>query len=315
MKTILTILAFPFKLIADNTVQSFRDIKDSESDVPSKIFGIASLLPVAASVVMFIIAIINFAITGGFTKEVNMVIKGGFLVAVQKIWTLGTTGFFYNPWVCIGVGAILLTTSCVAVINLYRYAATWKKVVFSIILPLINVLAGMIIYSAVSENNFYNLLSLIGIRRNSNAVTIVILVSLGVCALLLIGATILLAGYKPFIRCFANSVFYFAVAPLTCLIVENIIGLVVAVWLLISLKIAGYLFLDSFTSSEDDEARDLYKTEAEIEFLENTIRERNEAVKRHYEGEYGYSQVDPDSYARDNLDDSIEIQRLRESMI
>ncbi len=107
MKTILTILAFPFKLIADNTVQSFRDIKDSESDVPSKIFGIASLLPVAASVVMFIIAIINFAITGGFTKEVNMVIKGGFLVAVQKIWTLGTTGFFYNPWVCIGVLSLI----------------------------------------------------------------------------------------------------------------------------------------------------------------------------------------------------------------
>lgn len=315
MKTILTILALPFKLIADNAVQSFRDIKDSEIDAPSKILGIASLLPVAASVVMFIIAIINFAITGGFTKEVNMVIKDGLLVSVQKIWTLGTAGFFYNPWVCMGAGAILFITSCVAVINLYRHAATWKKVVFSIILPLINVLAGMIIYSAVSENNFYNLLSLIGIRRNSNAVTIVILVSLGVCALLLIGATILIAGYKPFIRCFANSVFYFAVVPLTCLVVENLIGLVVAVWMVISLMIAGLMFLGSFKSSEDDEAKSLHRTEEDIEFLENTIRERNEAVKRHYEGEYGYSQVDPDSYARNNLDDSIEIQRLRESMI
>ena len=315
MKTIFTILAFPFKLIANNTVQSFRDIKDSEISVPSKIFGIASLLPIAASVVMFIIAIINFAVTGGFTEEVNMVINDGLLVSVQKIWTTGTAGFFYNPWVCLGVGAILLITSCVAVIDLYRTAATWKKVVFSIMLPLINVLAGIIIFSAVSDDNFYNLLSFIGIKGNGDAITIAMLVSLGVGALLLIGATVLLAGYKPFIRCFANTAFYFAAAPLTCLIVENLIGLAVAVVLVISLIIAGFMLLGSFNSSEDDEARKLRKTEDEIEFLENEIRKRDEAVKRHYEGEYGYALVDPDSYARDNLDDLNEIQRLRESLI
>ena len=241
MKTILTILAFPFKLVANNTVQSFRDIKDSDVDVPSKIFGIASLLPIAASVVMFIIAIINFAVTGGFTNEVNMVLKDGLLVAVQKIWTTGTAGFFYNPWVCIGVGAILLITSCVAVIDLYRFAATWKMVVFSIILPLINVLAGLFIYSAVSDDNFNNLLKIIGIKGNNDGITIAMLVSLGVGALLLIGATILLAGYKPFIRCFANTVFYFAAAPLTCLIVENLIGLAVAVVLVVSLIIGGFI--------------------------------------------------------------------------
>lgn len=315
MKTIFTILAFPFRLIANNTVQSFRDVKDSEVDVPSKIFGLASLLPIAASIVMFLIAIINFAVTGGFTKEVNMVINDGLLVSVQKIWTVGTAGFFYNPWVCLGVGAILLITSCVAVIDLYRFAATWKKVIFSIILPLINVLAGLIAFSAVSDDNFNFLLNLIGIRGNSDGITIAMLVSLGVGVLLLIGATILLAGYKPFIRCFANTVFYFAAAPLTCLVVENLIGLAVAVVLIISLIIAGFLFLGSFNSSEDEEERDLRRTEREIEYLENEIRKRDDSVKRHYEGEYGYALVDPDSCARDNLDDLNEIQRLRESMI
>ena len=328
MKLALRIMSFPYRLIVNNTVGAIRDIKDNageEGTVKRKIFNAIALVPFAASIVVFIIALISFIVGGGFAQEVDLVKSEGF-GALNDIWTTGTSGLFYNPWISIGVGVVFASMLVIAAIDLYLNAATWKKIVFSVVFALFAALSSAFTAAAIDDSNFDAMLKLVG-ATDSNGITIAMLIGLGLELILAVAIMLLLKGFTPFTRCFVNTVFYFAIAPLTCLLIENIIGLAVFAVLMTVIVIAGNIAGHSLDSTPEEDAAREQAYEAEkaakerkkkldrIEMLEYDIKKRNEAVRKHYKGEFGYGTIDPKECAKVNRRKAEEAQQLRDSLL
>lgn len=328
MKLALRILSFPYRLIVNNTAGAIRDLKDNSGDegtVSRKIFNGLSLVPLATSIVVFIIALVSFIVGGGFAHEVELVKADGF-GALHDIWTTGTSGLFYNPWICIGVGVVFAAMLVIAAIDLFLYDATWKKILFSVLFVLFAALSATFTVAALDDSKFNAMLSLVG-ATDSNGIMIAMLIGLGVELILAVAIMLLLKGFTPFTRCFVNTVFYFAVAPLTCLIIENIIGLVIFAVLMTIIFIAGNIAAHSLDSTPEEDAarekayeaekieKERKKKQDKIEMLEYDIKKRNEAVRKHNKGEFGYGAIDPKECAKVNRRKAEEAQRLRDSLI
>lgn len=329
MKLALRILSFPYRFTANNTVKTIRDLKDStgeEGQVTKKVYNGLSLVPVAAAIVVFLIAIISFIAKAGFVNQFDLVKSKGF-GALESVWTTGTSGLFYNPWISLGAGGALVALMVIAAIELFRNAEKWKKILFTAMISLLSITGGIFAFAYVKSEEFFSLIGKLGMDSHGSARVIPVFVALGISILLAVGCAILLAGFKPFIRCFINTVFYFTIAPLTCLIIENIIGLVVFAVMLAIIGIAGLIAGHSLdTTPEDEEAmqkaaiaekeqKERKKKLDRIAVLKAQVNEREKCIKNHYEGKFGYGTIDPEYCTRVNRSAKEEIEMIRDSLI
>ncbi|MBE7069093.1 MAG: hypothetical protein E7386_01125 [Ruminococcaceae bacterium] len=250
MHFISKILLYPYTLTYNNTVDTFKDIKgDIESKgVARKVFNFVSLIPFVAGIVMFLISLITFIAGGGFVKEIDLVKTEG-LGSINHIWTAGNTGYFYIPWLCIAVGVVFLVLLVVAALDLYKHDTMLRKILFSILAVLFVAVSALIISIAFNPNIMYSILGMFGLSKGNNHESIVLGITLLVDLALAVGLAVMLSRFKPFIRCFVNEIFYFAIAPLTCLIVINIIGLVVFAVVMLIIWIVGMILGNSVSSS------------------------------------------------------------------
>ena len=250
MHIISKILLFPYTLTYNNTVDTFKDIKgDIESKgIARKVYNFISLIPFVAGIVMFLISVITFIAGGGFAKEIDLVKTEG-LGSINHIWTTGNTRYFYIPLLCIIVGVVFLALLIVAAIDLYKRDTMFRKILFTILALLFVADTVLIMSIAFNPNVMYSILGIFGLGKGNNHESIALGIIMLVDLALAIGLAVLLSRFKPFVRCFVNEIFYFAIAPLTCLIVINIIGLVIFAVVMLIIWIVGMILGSSMTSS------------------------------------------------------------------
>lgn len=322
MKLITKIMTFPYRITVNNAISAINTIRDNETETAFRVFSGVSLIPLATSIVMFLVSLITFIVTAGYGIQVDLVKAEG-LGALNSVWTSGTVGFFYNKWVCLALGIVFIAMVGIAAVDLYRSAETWKKIIFSINLALFALVSGVLAFVAVDDRNFTALKNLFGLE-DSNSMTIAMMIVFGVELLLSIGLVVFLSKFGTFLSCFINTIFYFAVAPLTLLIVENLIGFVIFAITMLLIFIAGSIFLGSIDTTpksdaefaKEQEEKQRQKTKKKIEMLEYDVAKREEAVRRHNKGEFGYQTgIDPKVCARINSQKMEEAKRLRDSLI
>ena len=252
MELFSKILLYPYTLIIGNIASTIDSIKGDDGEEPGlskKIFNILSLIPFAAGIVMFLITLISFIAGGGFVKEIEIVKSEG-LGAVSSIWTAGNVGLFYIPWLCIAVGAVFLAFLVVAAIDLYKNATTLKKILFSVVAGLFVAIAVILICTAFNENVLGSIISIFGVTPDHGNVMNSAIIGMGIDLILAIVLSIMMSSYKPFVRCFINEVFYFAIAPVTGLIIINLIGLVIFAIVMVIIWVAGLILGNSLLGSD-----------------------------------------------------------------
>ena len=322
MKLITKIMTFPYSVTVNNAISAINAIRDNENETAFRVFSGVSLIPLATSIVMFLVSLITFIVTAGYGIQVDLVKSEG-LGALNSVWTSGTVGFFYNKWLCLALGIVFIAMVGIAAVDLYRSAETWKKIIFSINLALFALVSGFIAFIAVDDANFNLVRNLFGLE-DSNSMTIAMMVVFGVELLLSIGLVVFLSKFGTFLSCFINTIFYFAVAPLTLLIIENLIGFVFFAITMLIIFIVGSFLLSSINVepksdaefAKEQEEKQRQKTKKKIEMLEYDVAKREEAVRRHNKGEFGYQTgIDPKVCARINSQKMEEAKRLRDSLI
>lgn len=107
-----------------------------EKKTAQKIFNMMAWYPMVMAIGVFLVALISFIVNSGFANEIALIKSEG-LGAIEDIWTEGTSGYFYNPWICISVGAVYLVLAVKALIGFYKSSSS-VKVKFTFYLILVN---------------------------------------------------------------------------------------------------------------------------------------------------------------------------------
>ena len=327
MKKVLGILRFPYMLVIGNTANAVSDIRDGsgENKLIDKITNAASMIPVLGAVVILLYSLITFIADSGFGRQIALIKAEGFK-ALNDIWDNCNSDNFYSLWICIVLGSVLAVTAGIAAVKYYKSeAAKWKKSVFTILVAVIDILTAVLSFAAIDFADFKGMLESFGITGNDPAMKFCMIL-LGIAVLNAVICTVFLAGYSPFIRCFINAVFFFTIAPLTCLCIGNIIALVFMVICIAVMWIAGSVGLTALTSSSPSgssassassnkdaarAAKERQKIKDRIAAKERGINERQHCVEEHSKMTLGYWGIDPKSCARKNAKEAEEIARLK----
>lgn len=322
---VLGLAGLPYKLAVTATASAVSGIRyGTKGEKKSyKIFNIMALLPMVMAIGVFLFAIISFTAGSGFADEIAMVKSEG-VGAINDIWTSGTSGYFYNIWVSVPVAAILLVLAVKAVIRLYKNASVVKKTFFTIFLVLINIGAFLTCFGIINEVGLADAAEMIGIDGDlSFPIAAIMGIVAAICSIV---CSFMLVDEEAFISGFINTVFYFTIAPLTCLIVENLIGLIVFAVVIVILLVTGNIFGASISPSVQSEAeiqaadtarramKEQRKKQDRIEILENRIRSYRELLEKHYKNELILDNVDPDSVNREIKKAQAELNSLYQSI-
>lgn len=323
LRLVMNLVSFPYKMAFANTAETVSEIRngsEGEKKTSHRVFNSMALFPMVMAIGVFLYAIISFIAGSGFANEISMLKSEG-ISAISDIWTSGTAGYFYNIWFCIPVAAVLMALAGMAVIRFYKKATVAKKTVFTILLVLVNLGAAVAGFAMISEVGFADAFRMIGI--DSNTSLIIALVMSGVAVISSIVCTVMLSGEGAFIRGFVSTVFFFTVAPLTCLVIENLIGLVVFAVVLVVMWVAGTILGTSIAPTPKSEAqlqaednmrrakKEQQKKSDRIAALENQIDGYGKTLDKHYKGEFLIDTVDTKYVHKKMLEAQAEIESLK----
>ena len=303
MKTALRIIGTPYAKVATNLRTTIREIR--EDGTLGKVLNSLSLIPLGGSIIMMVIALIVFIAKNGFGRQIEL-LKTNWWDAVTSsdsgIWTVGTSGYFYNMWICIALGALLLALGTFAAINLFKEGSKVKKIVFAI--------SGILFVPALVS-------TIIGSVKDN---LVLAFVGLGVSIVTGIVCLVILGKTDYFKSCIVNNICFFAVAPATLLIIENIIGIVAFVITLAVIGIVGLIFGSSLGSgsgtasvssgTDTRAAKENRKKQNEIARLKNEIEKSERNIKGYYNKELTCGTVDPKYWSNHADKARKEIERL-----
>lgn len=304
MKTALKIIGLPYAMVAGNTASTIKEIKDSSTF--GKILNSLALIPFGGSVVMMITALIMFIANNGFGMQIAR-LKAGWWDALtssnNSIWTMGTSGYFYNLWTYIAAGALLLALGTFAGIEIFKNSSNVKKIVF-----------------AISAALFIPATVLTVVALNIEINLVLSFVSLGVSIVSGIISFIFLMKTDYFKSFIINAVCFFAVAPFTLLVIENFICLVAFVIALAVIGITGLVFLSSVSSQSGTAsasnsndvrtAKENRKKQNEIARLQNKIQQSERNLEGYYNKELSYGTVDTKYWSNQAANARKELERL-----
>lgn len=311
MGTVLKIVSWPFRMAVRNAGSTIERIKSSTA--LGKLLNSLSLVPMGGSIIMILVAIIMFIIQNGFGIQIDTIKSRGLWDAVNtrssgSVWTKGTSGYFYNVWIAAFIGVIFLALTVFAAIELYKYGSKGRKTGFTI--SAVFLIAGIATF-------------VFGLAAMTDAVAVP-LAGLGVMSAAGIASLILLSKSSFFKSSFINTAFFFTAAPLTVLIIENIIGLVGFAIVLIIMAVAFLIFGSALTSSGSETsgsapaatpdpaaAKALRKKHERMTQLQNEIDQCNKSIEGHAKGQLGYFGVDPKYCARKAWEKRQELEQLR----
>lgn len=314
---VINLIKWPFGFVKENAAETLDEIRDPSvnKDRLYMIMSIISLLPLVMAIGVFIVAIISFIINSGLGIQISM-IREDFFGSLKNIWTTGTSGFFYNKWLCLAVAILYLAICATAVIDAYKNLEGKHKAILTILLVLFNISFGTF-YIAVEKGYKVKRFLMDNLGWNSELFDGGVMVLFLASLILAIVCTVFLSGYRPLISGLINTLSYYLLAPLCCLMLENILGTIIA------LIAFGLIFIfgscvavgageggtspSPASSSNKQREKDMQR----INTLEKKIAGRNRAIQGFYNNESGYVGTRPKDAERANENDRQEIQRLR----
>ena len=310
MGTVLKIVSWPFRLVKGNLVRTIDRIRSNTA--LGKVLDSMSLVPLGGSIVMILVCLIMFIIQNGFGIQIDTIKSKGLWDAVSSssgnsVWTKGTSGYFYNVWICAFIGVVFLTLTVFAAIDVYRHGSTGKKVAFTITAAFLAAGIATLVFGLTAFIDAV-LLPFIGLGETlvAGIVLMVILSKIGF-----------------FKSAFINTAFYFAAAPLTVLIIENLIGLVAFAVVMIVMAVALIFFGSALGSGSSESAapsaakadpaaeKALKKKQGRMTQLQNEIKNLDDSLEGHAHKRLGYFGVDPNYCIRKRAEKIRELEQLR----
>ncbi|MCR5048980.1 MAG: hypothetical protein K6A37_08490 [Saccharofermentans sp.] len=297
---VMRLVSFPFRLAFQNTVDNLEGfiggIKRKDNPLFIIMSGI-SLLPLVTAIGIFLYSLISFIVNSGFADQVA-IIKTEKFGAITQIWTSGTAGNFYIGWICMTFVIACLVFAVCGLVHQMATGDTGDKIKLIASLVAFGGFSGLFFWASTNKEQYKEFLHSLINAGDSGSDAILAIAGLASMVMAVI-CTLMLANFAPFRYCIINTGVYLILAPLTCLIIENIFGLIlfVAVMLimLVVMCIAGGSLSGSSSAGASYSGADneRAKKEERIAVLEKEIRDRDEAVRRHNNNEFGYGHIDP----------------------
>ena len=314
---VINVIKWPFGLVRENVSETLDEIRDPslKKDRLYIMMSVISILPVIIAIGVFAVAVISFIINSGYGIQIDLV-KEDFFGSLENIWTTGTSGFFYNKWLCLAVAILYLIICATAVIEVYKELGGKLKAILTILLVLFNVSFGVFYIDVEGIFNVKRLfLEKFGWSEelSMNVMTGLFIVSV----ILAIFCTILLSFYRPLISGLINILCYYLLAPLCCLLLENIFGMVIALIAFGLIFIFGSCFAvgagegGASPSTASSSSKQREKDMKRIRTLEEKNAGRERAIQGYNKHELSYFHVDPKETEKAIEKDRQEIRRLR----
>ncbi len=328
MKFVLNLVSLPYLMVIENAakaIDAIRGSRNAEHKIKDLVLNILSILPLIAAAVVFLVSIISFIAGGFYGDQINMV-KDGFFDALSNVWTSGNAGNFYSLWALIPVGASLITITVFAAIGLYKNGSKIRKALFTATTIILNITLSAAILLGYNVSVKDLVMDLFNFSRHSELFPIIVATGITAFVIAVIDS-IILSKDSLYTGCFGNTLFCLTIAPLTCLIVENLIGVIAFVIFTVVFYVVGNfagnaLFSGEMPSAEEmDRKADMAKEEKarakikdRIEYLKHENEKRDKAVKGHYEKKLGCFGVDPKSCHNANVKAQKEIDYLQSQL-
>lgn len=312
MGTVLKIVSWPYRMVKRNAAAAISRIRSNTA--LGKVLDSMSLVPLGGSVIMILVSLIMFIIQNGFGIQIDTIKSKGLWDAISSssgssVWTKGTSGYFYNVWICAAIGLVFLTLTVFAAIDVYRHGSTGKKVAFTITAAFLAAGIATLVFGLTAFIDAV-LLPFIGLGE--------IVVS-GIVLMVILSKN----GF--FKSAFINTLFYLTAAPLTVLIVENLIGLVAFAVVMIVMAVALIFFGSALGSGSSESAapapaaakadpaaeKALKKKQGRMAQLQNEIENLNDSIDGYNHKRLGYFGVDPDYCRRKRAEKLLELEQLR----
>ena len=322
MESIIQILTAPFALIAYTVTSASDGIQDEDSG-RAKLMYVLAMLQELAAAIMFVFCIVTFINAHGFTNQINIIKELGVFGASKKIWTAGNVFRFYTLWIVIAVGAVFLLITLSAIIDLYKEGTIGQKIGGTLCIIICAVTGTPYILLKREPykfaKKFSELIRVYDIDFARTAITVIGVVSI---VFLVILFKILSGNAEYYVTGILSTVTYFGMAPLLCLIIENLVGLAMFIIVLAFVLIGGAITGTSLMSIDTSSSRSSSggggssaskkrlnsELAAKKSELNKTIAHRDDARKNGYDKTYvKYGGANEKSFGKtiDNLSDDI----------
>ena len=124
-------ITFPFRYFFDKNIDLFDDLKAPLVGEDRSVSAFIRMLPgiaVGAAYIFAIGLIIAFISSFGYKNQIDLIKELGLFGAVEKIFTVGNVGKYYNATFCIVEGALLLIALIGSLVDFYLHEKLWKRI-------------------------------------------------------------------------------------------------------------------------------------------------------------------------------------------
>lgn len=310
-----------------------------------KIFGILPGLSVVFGIVVGIYSLITFAIGGGYSDAINFVKENGIFSGEDGLLVSGNAGNFYTLGVSWVFVALTLIQMIYVIVIFLRNSAGVKRVIFSIFATITAISTILLLTSAIEVAKYVEAVNMTDlepeIHRGKLLKQIEEIVGMtglidstegmSLYIILVIADFVSLVVMYIFLRFDENCGFYafeifgsayvnIVFLPLTTLVLENVIGLGVALLSMLIIFIAT-LFMggaaigdlsggESIISSSSSDRQESRRDER-ISYLENRINANAHGLREARKGTIGYGHVDEKVTKNCIMKDRREIEMLK----
>lgn len=248
----------------DATLISIKHFKEQSLNSFGQLIPVGMVM---TSIIGFIVAIIKFVISGGFSNQIAA-LKGDFLGGISEGFTSGTASVLTSGVVSTVISILLLVELLVLIISYYKTESKVKKIIASICLGIGIVLfgiAGFILavgFGAInlSEQMEMKIIEMLTVFDGMQTATLVnglkITAIIGAVALIVFVILMLISEYRWMIKNSAIALLLsYIIIPLALLVVENVIPMLLG--LIAIVVIGGVLFFAAkiFLSGDRESSR------------------------------------------------------------
>ena len=247
-----------------------------------------------------LIAIIKFAISGGFAEQITA-LKADIFKGISNGFTLGTVSVLTSGAISDIIAILLLIEVLVLVISYYQTESKAKAIIASICLG-----SGLVLFGVagfvlavgygvinVSEQMETKVAKLLEVFDSMQTAALVnwIVAAIGVVILVVFFVLLLLSKHKWMIKNSIIAILFCIIVPLFLLLVENIIPLIVGI--VASVLIGGAVFLccKIFLNSGDGESSSSNIGESVVPASSNTPAESKSKEKYQKKKEYDINTI------------------------
>lgn len=274
--------------ILENIEETKNSLKNFKSQTLSSLAQLIPIGMVLVSIVGFIIGIIKFVLSGGFSNQISL-LNGDLFGGFSKGFTYGTVGILISGIVPKIISVFILLELVVLLVLYYKTENKIKKIIVSICLGLIVIffngillILGMINISKPAQVKIMEMLIVFeGIKLSGGSNGLVLMGIIFIIAFIVFLVLIFISEYKWVIKkSMLALLLSYIVFPLALLLVENIIPIIIGIIVflmiigvaIIIFKSNGVSGIRDYSNSGENSSKSHYK--------ENKPKKEHQKVER-----------------------------------